>query len=106
MIQIFEKYTRGRGDEQKIDEFEIGSISFDQPLDIKAFEETYLDFALPFQFKHSSMDEFESKNILAKGIAKAAKAIHQVKSEYKVVAKAKVNGTALDPFAEKWLNIK
>lgn len=105
-IQIFEKYTRGRGKEVKVDEFEIGSISFDQELEIKAFQETHIDFALPFKLSLSSMDEFENKNIFSKGIVKAAKAIHQVKSEYKVVATAQVKGTALDPFDEKWIEIQ
>ena len=105
-IQIFEKYTRGRGTDIKVDEFEIGSISFDQELEIKAFQETHLDFALPFTIGQSSMDEFGDKNILSKGIAKAAKAIHQVKSEYKVIATAQVKGTALDPFDEKWIQIQ
>ena len=105
-IQVFEKYTRGRGKEQKIDEFEIGSISFERALEIKAFEETYIDFALPFQLHHSNMDQFGSKNVISKGLAKAAKAIHQVKSEYRVVATAQVTGTALNPFDEKWLVIK
>lgn len=105
-IQIFEKYTRGRGADIKVDEFEIGSISFDQELEIKAFQETHLDFALPYKLSQSSIDEFESKNILSRGIAKAAKAIHQVKSEYKVIATAQVKGTALDPFDEKWIQIQ
>lgn len=105
-ICIIEKYTRGRGKESKVDEYEIGSISLDKEIQIKGFEQTHLDFALPFQLHHSNMDELESKNLLTKGIAKAAKAIHQVKSEYKVTATAKVKGTALDPFDEKWLIIE
>lgn len=105
-VQVFEKYTRGRGEDQKVDEFEIGTISFDQSLEIKAFQETHIDFALPFSIQNSNMDTFESKNIISKGIAKVAKSIHQVKSEYKVLATVHVKGTALNPFDEKWLEIK
>lgn len=104
-IIIIEKYTRGRGKETKVDEYEIGSINLDKEIHIKAYQETHLDFALPFQLENSSIDDLESKNILTKGIAKAAKAIHQVKSEYKVIATAKVKGTALDPFDEKWIEL-
>lgn len=105
-IQIFERYTRGRGKDQKVDEFEIGTITYEEAIQIRSFEETFLDFALPFQLEYSNIDDFESKNLITKGLAKAAKAIHQVKSEYRVVATAIVKGTALNPFDEKWITIK
>ncbi len=104
-LTIHEKYSRGRGRDTKVDEYLIGSISMDDSFEVKAFQETYIDFALPFDLDSSSIDQLGEKNILAKGIAKAAKAIHNVSSEYKVTVRAKVKGTALDPFDEQWLSI-
>jgi len=105
-IHISEKYSRGRGKDLKVDEYEIGRISKIEKMDIPPHKEVFIDFALPFELDKSSMDEFGDKNILTKGLAKAAKLVQNVKSQYKVTATAKIKGTALDPFDEKWIKIE
>ncbi len=98
-LKLIERYIRGR-ENQKVDEFEIGALVLEAPILVKAEELTEIDFALPFKPLQSDMDEYGEKNILTKGISKLAKALHKVKSEYKVIAEAEVQGTALNPFAE------
>jgi hypothetical protein len=105
-VKMYERYTRGRGKDEKTDEYEIGTITLSEPLKVPAHQEVAVDFALPFTLVTSSVDDFGKKNLLTKGIAQAAKAIHGTRSEFKVVAHADVNGTALDPFDEKWVILK
>ena len=53
---------------------------------------------------NSEMDEVQDRNILLGPLVKAAKWVRGVKSEYRVVAEAKVKGVALDPFDKKIIN--
>ena len=105
-VTMYEKYSRGRGKEKLIDEYKLGEIEINEPFDVPQGEEVELSFELPFKLVKSDMEEFGSRNILFKGIAGAAKALHAVKSFYRVEATAKVKGTALSPFDSKFITIK
>ena len=65
-----------------------------------------IDFHLPFSISKSEMDEFEEKNLLTGGIAKLAKKISNVQSEYFVEAEAIVEGVALNPFDKQLIELK
>jgi hypothetical protein len=100
-----ERYRRGRGKDKLIDEYELGSIELDKTLQINKDEPAELPFQMPFKILKSSMDEFEEKNLFAKGIAKAAKFAKNVKSEFVLEAKANVEGTVLHPIAKKEIHL-
>ncbi len=104
-IKILERYSRGKEDEQLIDEYDMGQIYLDDPIEIPANEPIEIDFGLPFKLVKSEMDELEEKNILAGGLVKAAKWFRGVKSEYRIEATVKVKGTALDPFDRQTVNL-
>jgi hypothetical protein len=52
------------------------------------------------------MDELGSKNILTGGLVKVAKMIQNVNSQFYVLAEAKVEGTALDPFDKQLIEVR
>jgi hypothetical protein len=105
-VILIEKYTRGRGKEKLVDEYELGEIHLDQIIEIPEYTPVEVDFSLPFTMVKSEVDDFGGRNLLFGGIAKAARALHNVKSEYRVEAEAKVKGTALNPFDKASLRIK
>ncbi|MFQ5448677.1 MAG: hypothetical protein ACE5FF_17250 [Saprospiraceae bacterium] len=104
-VVMVEKYTRGRGKDKLVDEYLIGEISLDKKLDVPGEDFIEIDFTLPFELVTSPVDEFEDKNLLARGLARAAKALRNVYSEYRIEAEATVEGTALNPFDRKTVKI-
>ncbi len=104
-VKMLEIYTRGRGSDQKIDEYEIGSIQMEEEMTIYSGEETHIDFALPYRVHKSEMDNWEEKNLLTKGLSKVAKTIQKVESTYRIEVRAKVRGTALDPFDKAYIKL-
>ncbi len=104
-VVMIEKFTRGRGDEKRIDEYELGSIELEKNFEVPANEPVELGFELPFDLMKSEMDSMGDKNILFGGLVKTAKWIRGVNSEYTVMAEARVKGVALDPFDKKNVNL-
>ncbi len=105
-LVLIERYTRGRGAEKLIDEYEIGSTLINRTIEIPMNGAVEIDFQLPFKLAKSNIEQFGSRNMLFGGIAAAAKMINNVKSEYRVEAEAVVKGVALNPFDKKSLVIK
>ncbi|MFT5168677.1 MAG: hypothetical protein ACI8P3_003922 [Saprospiraceae bacterium] len=105
-VVMVEKFSRGRGEEKLIDEYELGDIELKKEVQVPADESIEIEFELLFDLMKSEMDEMQDKNILFGGIVKTAKWINAVKSDFRVIAEAKVKGVALDPFDKKMLNLK
>ncbi len=105
-IALVEKYTRGRGKEKLIDEYELGEINLKQTIEVPAEEIVEVPFSVPFKLIKSEMDEFGDRNFLYGGLARAAKAIQAVRSDYRLEAEAKVKGVALNPFDKKFIKLK
>jgi hypothetical protein len=105
-VVLIERYSRGRGAEKLIDEYELGSIVLRQNIEVPANEPVEIDFTLPFSIPRSDMDQFGKRNFLFGGLAKVAKMTRAVKSEYRIEAEASVKGVALNPFDKKAILIK
>ncbi len=105
-VVMIEKYTRGKGNEKLIDEYEMGSIEKEESFEVPADEPLELDFTLPFAVYRSEVDEFGEKNFVSKGMANLVKFMRGVKSEYRLEAEAKVKGVALNPFDKKAIKLK
>ena len=103
---MVEKYARGRGKEKLIDEYELGEITLDNSFEVPENESVEVEFTLPFSLLKSEMDELGEKNILTGGLVKVAKLIRKVSSQFYVMAEAKVEGTALDPFDKQLIELK
>lgn len=102
---LTEKYTRGRFKNKLSDLYKIAEVEQKEDLTIPADDPVEIDFALPFSVVKSDMDEIGDKNIVFRKLVGAAKKIKNVKSEYSLEVEATVEGTALNPFDKKVINI-
>lgn len=105
-LVMVEKYSRGRGKDKVTDEYVLGEMILEKTFDVPAEEAVEIGFTLPFSRTDSPVDDFGKKNLLAGGLASLAKTFRNVKSEYRIVAEAKVKGTVLNPFDEKEVDLK
>jgi hypothetical protein len=105
-IKLIEKYIRGRNDSKLIDEYIVGFIDLDEHIEIQKQDVIEIPFELPFKVSKSEIDRFEDRNFVFAGLAKIAKTLKGVKSEYRVQAEAFVKGTKLSPLAVKSIVIK
>ena len=105
-LVLIERYARGRGTERLVDEYQLGQMVLDHPIDIPANETVSIDFDLPFKIVRSDIDEMGQKNVLLGGIAKLARKLQSVSSDYYLMAEADVQGTALNPFDKKEIRIE
>jgi hypothetical protein len=104
-IKMIERYGRGRGSERLVDEYVLGEYFIDKSLVISPNVATECSFAFSFTYVPSPIEEFAKKNFLFKGLAGIAKKSNKVNSEFRIEAEAKVKGTALNPFVQKFFQL-
>ena len=104
-VILIERYSRGRQKNKLIDEYKLGTILLEDPIEIKPSQIIEIEFELPFVTAQSEMDRIGKSNVIFKGLVKAAKLLRKVKSEYRIEAKAFVRGTKLNPTAKKKLKL-
>lgn len=104
-VKMVERYGRGRGPERLVNEYVLGELIIDKSIIIEANVETKLSFAFSFKYVTAPIDDFAKKNILFKGMVKVAKKVSKVNSEFRIEAEAKVKGTALNPFVQKFFQL-
>ncbi|MDP4709958.1 MAG: sporulation protein [Saprospiraceae bacterium] len=105
-VVLIERYTRGKGAEKRIDEYELGAYVSDQLVEVPANESVEIPFSLPFRLYLSEVDELEAQNVVFKGLAFVAKKLRSVSSVFRLEAEAKVSGVALHPFDKKEIKLK
>ncbi len=105
-VVMIERYTRGKGAEKRIDEYELGTFVSDQLVEVPANEPVEVPFSLPFRVYLSEIDELEAQNVVFKGLAFVAKKLRSVSSVFRLEAEAKVRGVALHPFDKKEIRLK
>lgn len=104
-FKLIEKYVRGRRKSKLTDEYLLAEKEIPVLIEVPAHQPIDYQFDIAFDIIESEMDRLESKNILLKGLVKAAKKIKAVKSEYRLEVEADVLGTALNPFDRKVLEV-
>lgn len=104
-IVLIERYTRGRGQEKLVDEYELGKREMEIEFNVPPEEILEVDFSLPFDLVKSAVDDFGDKNFIFGGIARAARMLRGVGSDFRIEAEASVKGVALNPFDKKTINI-
>lgn len=103
-IVLIEKYSRGREEEQLIDEYQLGELILNKKVEVPADGVPVdIPFLLPFERVASPVDEFASKNPIFGGLGWAARKIRKVNSEYRLEAEANISGVGLNPFDKKVL---
>src|SRR5690606_33337694 len=99
------KYSRGRGDGRLVDEYDMGEITLNTVVQVPSEGMVEIGVTLCFQKVDAAIDEFGHRNFLRSGLTKLAKTLRKVKSEYRIEAEAKVEGTALNPFDKKEIKL-
>lgn len=101
VIQLIEKYKRGREEDTLINEYVLSEIKLDVDLEINSEQAKTIEFELPLNLLKSEMDQLESKNFLTKGLVTFAKKIKNVQSYYRIEVSAKVKETSIQALATK-----
>jgi hypothetical protein len=96
-VKLIERYTRGRGENQKIDEYLLGEWISDEAIEIDGTNQKIIFFKLPFKFQHSNIEKLEHSNLIGKGIATVFKTIKAAKSDYRLEAQCLVEGSSKNP---------
>ena len=105
-FKMLEKYERGKKQDRRIDIYEIGNVSYNDIIHIKAHESMDLPFSIHFNLPKSEMDLLAEKNLFLKGIVATAMMMKNVKSEYYVEVEVIVKDTRLHPFDKKSIKFK
>ena len=96
-VKLIERYTRGRGENQKIDEYLLGEWTSDEEIEIDEKNPRVIFFKLPFTFQHSNIEKLEHSNLIGKGIATVFKTIKAAKSDYRLEAECLVEDSSKNP---------
>ena len=96
-VKLIERYSRGRGENQKIDEYQLGEWISDEAIEIDGTNPKIIFFKLPFKFQHSNIEKLEHSNLIGKGIATVFKTIKAAKSDYRLEAQCLVEGSSKNP---------
>ena len=103
-IVLVEKYSRGKDEDQLVDEYELGRQIVTDRVEVPGEGvPVELSFRLAFDPVNSPMDRFGDRNPLYGGLAWAAKKLRKVQSEYRLEAEAQVEGVGLNPFDKQIL---
>lgn len=105
-VVMVERYSRGRGKEKLIDEYELGYLNMEEEIVIPANEIIEVPFVLPFQLVKSDVDEFGDKNLVFSQVSRIARIIRNAKSNFRVEAEAIVQGVGFNPFAKQEVLVK
>lgn len=92
-MRLIEVYTRGRGDNKRIDEYHMGTWEMNEPFEVDKDQGQKILFKMDFDFVQSSMDKRSAKSFLHKGIVGLAKSFKGVSSEYILEAEAQIDET-------------
>ncbi len=97
-FKLIEKYRRGRRKQKLTDEYLLAESELNVLLEVAPDLPQEVPFEVTFDLVKSRMDELEERNIFTRGVARTAKLLKGVSSEYRLEAEADVLGTALNPF--------
>jgi hypothetical protein len=104
-VVLIERYTRGRGKEKLVDEYELGVVNIEKIVEVPIDKVVEIPFTLPFSYINSNIEEFGRRNLLFSGLAKAARSIRKASSTFRLEAEAKVKGVALNPFDKREIKL-
>lgn len=104
-VVMVEKYSRGKDEDQLVDEYELGRQVINQTIQVPGEGVPVdLNFRIAFEPIPSPMDQFGNRNPLFGGLAWAAKRLRGVNSEFRLEAEAQVQGVGLNPFDKQILS--
>ncbi|MBD3362284.1 hypothetical protein GF362_01035 [Candidatus Dojkabacteria bacterium] len=104
-IVFEEKWQYKKNGETKYKTIQLGKRVVEEPFDIKEGEEKEIEFSCPFQFAKTMEDELKDKGGVLGAIGSASAFVKGHKSTYWLKATVDVDKTAIDPSANKIINV-
>lgn len=99
-LKFIEIYTRGRGEEKRIDEYLLGTWEFDEPFEVDEMNSKTILFKLDYDPVESAMDKRAAKGPIRRGLVSVMKSMKGVQSDFKIEAEAIVEGSSWNPTAK------
>lgn len=96
-IKFIEVYSRGRGDEKRINEYELGTWQHKEAFEVREGNPKMLFFKLAFKPVQSPMDQRAAKGFLQRNFIGLMKSMKGVSSEFYLIAEATVEGNSWKP---------
>lgn len=96
-VAIFERYSRGRGKEKRIDVVKLSEITTSIDLSVHPEETVILPFEIEFQTQKSRLEQLSSKYKALFPLKALGNLAAGVKNEYWIEGKAEVKGVKLSP---------
>ena len=99
-LKFVEVYTRGRGDEKRIDEYLLGTWEINEAFEVSEGNSEIILFKMKFESVNSPMDKRASKGFLQKSFIGIMKSVKGVSSDYFIEAEAIVEDNSWNPVAK------
>ncbi len=96
-LQFVEVYTRGRGEDKRIDEYVLGNWQHKQSFEVSEGQPKILFFKLQFKAVQSQMDQRAAKGFLQRNLIGLMKTMKGVSSDFYLKADATVDGNTWHP---------
>lgn len=96
-LQFVEVYTRGRGEDKRIDEYVLGNWQHLQPFEVSEGNSKTLFFKLQFLPVQSRMDQRATKGFMQRNLIGLMKTMKGVSSDFYLKADATVDGNTWHP---------
>ena len=97
-LRLTERYTRGRGEHRKIDDYTLGELDLERAIPLDAREEVSIPFVLGFAERPNLLENsLPAVPLLRRAVTSVAHLAAGVQSVYTLTALASVEGVALDP---------
>ncbi len=99
-LKFMEVYTRGRGDEKRIDEYLLGTWEMNEAFEVSEGNTEMVLFKMKFEPLNSPMDKRASRGFLQKSFVGLMKSMKGVSSDYFIEAEAIVEDNSWNPVAK------
>ena len=96
-VEFFEVYSRGRGEEKRINEYKLGEWHYHEPFEVSENFNKKMLFQLPFERINSPMDDRAAQNSLKKGLVSIMKSLKGVHSDFYLKGTAIIEGSSFYP---------
>ena len=105
-LRLIEKYSRGRLRGKRSDEYEVGKMRTAFNIQLHTGKVLTIPFQLPYDLLSSQMDLFGTRNKVFGALARGAKFLRGVKSQFRIEVEVKVKGSAVTIFAKKPIRLE
>lgn len=104
-VRLIERYSKGRGSERTISEFDLGEIKLKDSFEITSGAVKEIPFRLPYAIIKSKNDQLKEQGGALGRFGKLASMADAELSQFFVRVAVSVKGTAFDPLDQKSIKL-